>query len=64
MEIFESLLWIGLGFVPTLAVLEIAYKTRKKILDIRKSSSGRSIIDIPATTTITTTAKTTTAATR
>jgi hypothetical protein len=26
MEILESLIWIALGFIPTLAALEIGYK--------------------------------------
>jgi hypothetical protein len=31
MEILESVVYIALGFIPTLALLEIAYRTRIKI---------------------------------
>ena len=27
MEIIESIVWVGLGFVPTLAILELVTKT-------------------------------------
>jgi hypothetical protein len=30
MEIFESTLWVALGFVPTLALLEIYDRLRKR----------------------------------
>ena len=30
MEIIESILWVGLGFVPTLAILELATKKGHK----------------------------------
>jgi hypothetical protein len=35
-EILESLLWIALGFIPSLAALEIGYKLRVRRKDITK----------------------------
>jgi hypothetical protein len=44
-EILESLAWIALGFIPTLAALEIGYKLRvRRRKDITKYAPKKGAI--------------------
>jgi hypothetical protein len=47
MEILESIGYIALGFVPTLALLEISYKMGKKV-GVRRRAANVVISKTPA----------------
>jgi hypothetical protein len=44
MEMFESAAYIALGFIPTLGLLEIAYRTGMKIKRRKRGIAGRGMI--------------------
>jgi hypothetical protein len=44
-EILESLLWIGLGFIPSLAALEIGYRLGLRRKGITKYAPKKSSYD-------------------
>ena len=44
MEMFESVAYIALGFIPTLALLEIAYRMGMKIRRRKVGVAGRGVL--------------------
>jgi hypothetical protein len=44
MEMFESLAFVALGFIPTLALLEIAYRMGMKIRRRKGVLIGRGVL--------------------
>ena len=44
MEMFESAAYVALGFIPTLALLEIAYRIGVKISERKGVVIGRSVL--------------------
>jgi hypothetical protein len=49
MELLESIGWIGLGFIPTLGSLEIAFRITKrlKLYDTRKVTLREEKVTLP-----------------